>query len=243
MGNGYTGYNKIFFKKEDSMKQVTQYIIALTHLYGMVQKNKVVEIYNSQNDHTIGVENVEMYFLAPSKELEDNFVETYKDYFVHESIMEFDDFQRMLIQKADKPYYVPRQEELLKYVDDLYFERNKEYKALLDYLKHNLFDGKVDQAENLCEDIQGICQFSFSMQEIFDSVNNFGIEFQDENQVNELVQMITMLSNSTRLWENNGFTPNEIFAKYDRPILKKVKVGRNDPCPCGSGKKYKKCCL
>ncbi|NCU18168.1 hypothetical protein GW534_10615 [Bacillus sp. P1(2020)] len=22
----------------------------------------------------------------------------------------------------------------------------------------------------------------------------------------------------------------------------KVKVGRNDPCPCGSGKKYKKCC-
>ncbi|MDH3560983.1 MAG: SEC-C metal-binding domain-containing protein, partial [Gammaproteobacteria bacterium] len=21
------------------------------------------------------------------------------------------------------------------------------------------------------------------------------------------------------------------------------KVGRNDPCPCGSGKKYKHCCL
>ncbi|MCM1480230.1 MAG: SEC-C metal-binding domain-containing protein [Muribaculaceae bacterium] len=21
-----------------------------------------------------------------------------------------------------------------------------------------------------------------------------------------------------------------------------AKVGRNDPCPCGSGKKYKKCC-
>jgi SEC-C motif-containing protein len=21
-----------------------------------------------------------------------------------------------------------------------------------------------------------------------------------------------------------------------------VKAGRNDPCPCGSGKKYKKCC-
>jgi len=23
----------------------------------------------------------------------------------------------------------------------------------------------------------------------------------------------------------------------------KMKIGRNDPCPCGSGKKYKKCCL
>lgn len=29
----------------------------------------------------------------------------------------------------------------------------------------------------------------------------------------------------------------------DKPRSKsKVKIGRNDPCPCGSGKKYKKCC-
>lgn len=28
----------------------------------------------------------------------------------------------------------------------------------------------------------------------------------------------------------------------ERPI-KKVKIGRNEPCACGSGKKYKKCCL
>lgn len=27
-----------------------------------------------------------------------------------------------------------------------------------------------------------------------------------------------------------------------QPIVKKEKVGRNDPCPCGSGKKYKNCC-
>ena len=26
------------------------------------------------------------------------------------------------------------------------------------------------------------------------------------------------------------------------PIRKKKKPGRNDPCPCGSGKKYKNCC-
>lgn len=27
-----------------------------------------------------------------------------------------------------------------------------------------------------------------------------------------------------------------------KPKKVKDKVGRNDPCPCGSGKKYKKCC-
>ena len=27
-----------------------------------------------------------------------------------------------------------------------------------------------------------------------------------------------------------------------KPIVRKEKIGRNDLCPCGSGKKYKKCC-
>jgi preprotein translocase subunit SecA len=26
------------------------------------------------------------------------------------------------------------------------------------------------------------------------------------------------------------------------PVRKEVTIGRNDPCTCGSGKKYKKCC-
>ncbi|GEM_PF-4136845 len=30
--------------------------------------------------------------------------------------------------------------------------------------------------------------------------------------------------------------------KYTR-IRKGPKIGRNDPCPCGSGKKYQRCCL
>lgn len=28
-----------------------------------------------------------------------------------------------------------------------------------------------------------------------------------------------------------------------QPIIKEKKIGRNEPCPCGSGKKYKKCCM
>jgi hypothetical protein len=33
----------------------------------------------------------------------------------------------------------------------------------------------------------------------------------------------------------------DVFGTSDRAPLRKV--GRNDPCPCGSGKKFKKCCL
>ena len=38
-------------------------------------------------------------------------------------------------------------------------------------------------------------------------------------------------------------TPNEDKSKVKKQTPKRVqKVGRNDPCPCGSGKKYKNCC-
>ena len=30
--------------------------------------------------------------------------------------------------------------------------------------------------------------------------------------------------------------------KQSGTVRKEKKIGRNDPCPCGSGKKYKKCC-
>lgn len=35
---------------------------------------------------------------------------------------------------------------------------------------------------------------------------------------------------------------NSRFSK-GTPIRVEEKIGRNDPCPCGSGKKHKKCCL
>ncbi len=31
-------------------------------------------------------------------------------------------------------------------------------------------------------------------------------------------------------------------SKLSGTVIKEKKIGRNDPCPCGSGKKYKQCC-
>ena len=38
-----------------------------------------------------------------------------------------------------------------------------------------------------------------------------------------------------------GAANNAVIKK--QPVRKQVKAGPNDPCPCGSGKKYKKCCM
>jgi len=47
-------------------------------------------------------------------------------------------------------------------------------------------------------------------------------------------------------WEEifNEEKRKQIKKEYNRSkiVVKGDKIGRNDPCPCGSGKKYKKCC-
>jgi SWIM/SEC-C metal-binding protein len=37
-------------------------------------------------------------------------------------------------------------------------------------------------------------------------------------------------------------TELEILLNPPKPMIAEKKVGRNEPCPCGSGNKYKKCC-
>lgn len=47
-------------------------------------------------------------------------------------------------------------------------------------------------------------------------------------------------------WDHvlNAEKRNEIAKQYrTSKIVHNEKIGRNDPCPCGSGKKYKNCCL
>ncbi len=69
-----------------------------------------------------------------------------------------------------------------------------------------------------------------------------------------LLRMYRNCRNETRFPALCGHTPLEIgAAPSDSPYqefdlefndsVKPVRIGRNDPCPCGSGKKYKKCCM
>ena len=41
----------------------------------------------------------------------------------------------------------------------------------------------------------------------------------------------------------NYWVANPLVTVAQQPIINGAKVGRNDPCPCGSGKKFKSCCL
>ena len=58
----------------------------------------------------------------------------------------------------------------------------------------------------------------------------------------ELLNIFDRYHEITTTWF--GYTGKEQASGSSKePMKSEQKIGRNDPCPCGSGKKYKKCCL
>ena len=76
-----------------------------------------------------------------------------------------------------------------------------------------------------------------------------GFEMFDQmiNSTNAEVSVLLLKAEITQNLErkeNKNLRTNESSDKVSKkqPKKKEAKVGRNDPCPCGSGKKYKQCC-
>lgn len=66
----------------------------------------------------------------------------------------------------------------------------------------------------------------------------------DMDKITPVISAIMELNNKARLWVTYGNTPDELSSAQQNAsfVQSSPKVGRNDPCPCGSGLKYKKCC-
>jgi hypothetical protein len=239
--------NDKYKKSESEMNEVEKYLVAAVNLYGTIHKDKFIDIYNHYHkDNKIMNLDTE-YLLADETPismdiLKANFIEQYDDYFVNDALINYEDTVEYLKMKKNKPYYIPNKTEFIKYLDSYYFEKDKHYYELLNFVKKEIVKGDKEYAKEILDDIQIGCSMSNKFSTIMNEFQRRGIIFDSEDQVRKLSELVIKFYNNTRMWENNGHTPNEIrrLSNLNKP---KKKVGRNDPCPCGSGKKYKKCCM
>lgn len=95
---------------------------------------------------------------------------------------------------------------------------------------------------------QGIGLRAFGQQDPVRAYNNEGFEmFEDmnhsikEDTVRGMfnVQPVEQIERKQVAHETSATGGEE---EVNKPVVKGKKIGRNDPCPCGSGKKYKNCC-
>lgn len=245
-----------------NMNLLFDYVIALTNLYGVIDKEKVIEIYNMQNEPKRNVTDVEYLMKNKKNQLRENYVEVEGRYFAHEALFVIEgELEQLLQKKAGKPYYIPEKKVLLCYKDDDYYEETALTKEMYRFLEKYVHSSNVNSVEDVFYEVLSDCQMEIQPIEIIRDLERIDVTFPTKKEVMQALNLITKLYNNTRLWSNNGFTPAELFElekPHLTPLSKEVfdkdvpnkslnhavkKIGRNDPCPCGSGKKYKKCCL
>nr|WP_209016924.1 SEC-C metal-binding domain-containing protein [Clostridium botulinum] len=123
----------------------------------------------------------------------------------------------------------------------------KPLEKLKKYMKENL-NIKEEKLNELMYSTSCLMKNAFSVDYIFEDIKG-RIYLKNEEIERDIKDIITEINNNIEKWCLRGHSITEIKLKEDK-IYEKVekvnhkgKIGRNDPCPCGSGKKYKKCCL
>ncbi|NWL88620.1 hypothetical protein DMN77_13675 [Paenibacillus sp. 79R4] len=248
-----------FGKVLNRYQLVFRYISAATNLYGAIKPDKLVEIFNEQNDDKLTVEELKALYEEFSGR--DQLFRMYKGYLIVEDLVYSDDaseFKGLLEKMKGKSYHVPDKDELLKYSNGLYYEMTPQLTALRSYIIKELRPDP-EFVDDLVDDIQLACSMEAPIQEIMHEFERRDIEFDSMEQVQMVVYLVTEAYNHTRLASNGGYTPLErraiskdlesgyraavppFRAQVKNQVISK-KIGRNDPCPCGSGLKYKKCC-
>ena len=281
-------------------KLLKLYFQAFSNLYGICSLQKAMQILNLQNpkqkltkeqilgfaDNYMGdwkiVSPNEVYANVPAaipmrREIVNKMLVYYNDYGGYDYVRS---------HQADKDFYVPAKDELLKYAQKEYYEENQYTDAMAQLLEKKLRVN--DWQKKLLEIVLNLRLDNFDIQAFIDTI---GQEFPNFEITQKAIDIYTNLHNNTRLMVNRRYTPAELSHRYNPhsalptsisfgPGIQKLiqsgemnadelvkgfegmdiprdlkqslisetdkakqpKPGRNDPCLCGSGKKYKKCC-
>ncbi|HIX14636.1 MAG TPA: SEC-C domain-containing protein [Candidatus Hungatella pullicola] len=141
-------------------------------------------------------------------------------------------------------YYLPAREEIQAMASQDGLLMNRDMERMKDFLEHTM---KVNERFlfPVLKGIQETLSFGGNLENVVDLLEMDHIVFENDRQVEEFTRIITDVWNHTRMAVNRGHQPCEMVGKEETSSTIKreaAKVYPNDPCPCGSGKKFKKCC-
>ena len=221
------------------------YAMAAVNLYGVIRINDLIAIFNGQNRRQLTegelLSSLRWHIAHNCGYL------LWKEYLVHDAFEEnaYQDVPDLLSMIGMKPRYVPDKTELLRYADPDYYEPTPSAMMMKRYLMEDA-DLNQEVSEGILSELHYAIVLEAKANTLLDLLRDYGLDIPGDHR-KILLDILSGIINSTRLWSNNGYTLDELLDLSSRKRWNKLpskadKVGRNDPCPCGSGKKYKKCC-
>lgn len=211
--------------------EIILYTKGMTDTYGIIDIQDAYDII--KNDVLINFERYDNIIKFVSLvELEPIYYS-----FEHQCICSFnvrdEEIEELLEYKRDIIIYNKKTYEDI--ANDTYLMNLKEYKEFRNYLKE-YFRFDINDEDMLREEI--INDYIDNAQLDKKEAKNRLLEALEENfdiendQKDEIINYIEKIASRMPKWKQGGIIEKEIYFE---------KIGRNDPCPCGSGKKYKNC--
>ncbi|MDO4272880.1 MAG: SEC-C metal-binding domain-containing protein [Eubacteriales bacterium] len=232
------------------------YLNGAADLYGVCPMSRALEIYTKYTGKH--VEEMTMYsFCELIPDNKKNFIYDGVQ-LVHKFHSDKQRLEELKKEQKDKPFYMPTKKEieLLGREDYLPFDYYME--DLCEFAYYEL-DLEHEDAEYLCKQIQRMFRAGLSVDDVVEQMEEDCI-LELPVHTRQMRKYLSQVREHTRKRADRGNLPVEPASEkgkpesgfipfnhqkeniVDFPVDVKKKIYPNDPCPCGSGKKYKKCC-
>lgn len=237
--------------------ELLYYLNGAAELYGICPIEKALEIYLKYTGKKI--EELAVYDFCESVPVSERSFFIEGNCLVHMIFEDEDERERLEREQQGKEFYMPTKNEMVTLGKEGYLPFDESMKSLEAFL--NIYWGDAPGiASGLCKYVQHLIRMGISQEEVWDDLEEKGIleELDDKTAEVTLHQLLAKAWQRTRKMRDRGTLPKGT-ARRERihavlsnsqegnsivkfPVDLNKKIYPNDPCPCGSGKKYKKCC-
>ena len=209
-------------------------IRAALHLYGIVSFEQLIHLFKKYYDEDVTSKEIIDFLEGSPYDIsidEDNAQIVIDD-------MNYAQYEMVKKLQGDRPYYEPEFGKFIKFSNPNYIDESSNHRRLREWVEKNV---KVPRSkhESIYISLLQLIMRGEKQDEIVQYLMSLDVEFSNVNDQRDFFDNIAGIVENTRHFKFRGHKESELKTKT---IVKEVKVGRNDPCPCGSGKKYKKCC-
>lgn len=165
---------------------------------------------------------------------------------IHKLLMRDKLYMSLEKSQGRKDFYIPSVEEIKSYGTHGYCAWEASYQKLKTFFGEDL-ELSCQETEELLREIGQQLSMGYDLMRVIKSICEEKLVFPNPESMNRFCGLMTEVNNHTRMIVHRGHMPCEIVKKAGTKGNRKVrqngtKLYPNDPCPCGSGKKYKKCC-
>ena len=222
---------------------IGDYLCAANALYAVTPISVVLDIFNRYEPLKLTEEELlsaweTLYARRPV-------VKLINESFIDCVLAEEHTYEDFCARRRNVPYYIPQPQEIRFMADNNGFLMNRHLEQLGSFL---IDDVSIDSRSipSILFGVQSAISVGADLQTVVDRLEEADVIFSTKEQLEKFTSIITDVWNNTRMVLNRGYTPHELVTNgletTSGQRVTAAKIYPNDPCPCGSGKKYKKCC-